>query len=701
MPCTATSTNISPGAPPTPIAGFGSPFAPLTPSSTPNPPSGQPEDLNSLFQALELLVPASALKAPLSPNYDKTIFDVIMKLLDGFMPFLSLYKMFLPILNIIVCIIEVICAIPNPFKLIEKIQQLFRKCIPEFLSLFPQFALVIMILSILNLLISLVEYIITEVANLVAIIQNNINIIKRALSIADDRSILAATQKIGNVLCSFQNLFVLLALFETFIAVFKDILQALFNIPPCGDSNGNDVNCCSPDVCPSFIKNNTDINRNTGTLQYFNEVLIDSGLVLPPGFNGLTTDIRKESWQFYDASAAQELAFINITHAFDLPSGVDTVFFPTDANYTATTPISQVPYLVSLRLLYNPSVFGGSGQTRYIRINNCIILNAPTTDLSKYDNSIITIDNGVLNIVGGLAFEDDNTTPIIINGTQATLTTLIHKDANVGLLSPPSLLPTDGYLFSNISYDFKIQHEVLLGKSLITLGCVPIVGFDRTFINTIFGDNTNLTLLNNLPLPDVGAAQLCLATAVAGLQSNVSDEGLATFQMTTTACLNDLKNQSTIALKALADIGFDPYKSTFTLAPKIQFTTETILVSVALNESSGASIANNLSIESGATIAGGIKAKITFGEIDNFTYDGYSLFNAHISSKNSGSGTIEISYNNKTIGTVTVPTDLTQPPTVSNTSVSYSFIFSPGFRNTSVGDTYGEPRFDSSDVSKE
>lgn len=702
MPCSAPSTDLGPGASPTPIQGFGVPFSLPASSSQPAIPSNQPEDLNALFAALEFILPANTLKAPLSPNYDRTVFDVIMKLLDGFMPFLALYKFFLPILKMIICIIEVICSLLNPFKLVEKIQKLFRECLPELLSLFPSFALVVMILSILNLLIALITYIITEVTNLANIIQENIKIIERAFTIADDRSILTATQKIGNVLCSFQNLFVLLSLFETFIAVFQEILKLVFSIPPCSDNSS--TSCCTPDVCPAFIKNNTDIKASTGTLQYFNEVSIDSGLTLPVGFAPITFDIRKESWQFYDSALSTELAFINITHAFDLPDGYNTVFFPTDANYTASTNPTQVPYLVNLRLFYNPTTFGimDPKGARFIRINSCIVLNAPSTSLSNFDNSTTTIANGVLNLAGGLVFEDDNFTQITINGTQATLNTLIHQASESGIIPPP-LRPTDGVLFSNVTYDFIIQHPILLSKSLITLGCIPSVNMDRTFINTVFS-NANFALLNNLVLPDVTGTHLCLSTAVAGLQNNVSTQALATFQATTTACLSNLQDQATTTATALIGIGFDPYKSTFTITPTVQFTTQAIQVTVTLNESNGASLSTNLSTSVADSVAKNISATITLGDISNFVYDGYSTFTANITSPSTGSGTIMVAYEHQTISTLNIPSDLTQSPSITPNSLSYKFVYSPigsDVKNTSVGDTFGEPQFDRSDVARE
>ncbi len=695
MPCSAPNVNISAGPSPIPIQGFGVPFSPATPSTVPSLPAGQPEDLNALFSALQFMVPPNTLKPSLHPGYDRTVLDGVMSLLNQFMPFLSLYNMFLPVLNLIICIIEVICAIPNPFKLIDKIQQLFRVCIPDFLKLFPQFALIIMILSIINLLISLIEYIITEVAALVAIIQQNIAVIQRALTLADDRSIAAATAKIGNTLCAFQNLFVLLSLFGSILSVIQAIIKLLFPIPPCSDSNGNPISCCSPDVCPSFIRDNTTITANTGTLQYYNEAGT-SFLGLP-----FTFTERSESWQFYDPAATIPLAFINITQAYDLPPGTSAVFFPTDSTYTASTPPSQAPYLLNMRLFFNPTIWdvNNFGAARFIRINNCIITAAPTANISSYNNQPINTPTGVLLITGGLAFEDDDATPILVNGAQGTLNTLIHQNSNINIFPPP-LQPTDGYLFSDISYTFTIQHPVLLGKALITLGCIPIVAVDRTFVNTIFGNNNNFAILNNLTLPDVNGTITCLSMAVTALQNNVNSQSLADFQATTNACLSDLRNQSVSNAIALINAGFDPYKSTFTLTPTTQFTTQAIAVSVSLVETTGASLTTNLTADVATTTASNIKATTTLGQLSDFTYDGSSAFTANLTSLTPGTGTIQIAYQNQTISTITLPVDLNQAPTAIPTVISYNFVYSPapnGIR-TPVGDTLGAPQLGSGDV---
>lgn len=737
MPCNISDLTITvPDQPVGPaIPGFGSPFALSEPNFKIPFPSGFPEDLLGLLDFLQFTLPSGIMKPGIFPNFTKDIFDGIMSLLDKFFPFLMLYKFFLPILDLIICIIEVLCAIPHPFKLIKKIRRLFRQCLPAFLSLFPIFAIIVMLLSLLFLLLALIEYIINEIIKLINLLLKNIRTIVKAIKKADQTTILGVIRKIGMVLCAFQNLFAVLAIFKIIIDLIKNMLALAFAIPPCDD--GNSVNasegCCTADVCPDFIRNNETIVRTTGTLQYYKRISQDANLGsvisgLPNNF--LTSDLRKESWQFYDNLADITLAFINITQPYDLPSasapvvvstGViqnGTVFFPTDAAYTELTPPAQVPYTVDMRLLYNPISWNRASDTagtRFVRIKNCIVKYAPTTNFLNYNNTISTISTGVFTLTGGIVTEDDGTTPIYINGFQANLESFLHLDPLIS--TNPTFPPAfaDGYDFIDVEYTLRINHEVLLQKSLITLGCMPLVALDRTFVNATFGGNAalNLALLNDIinsnngnAFPDTEAAQNCLDTAVTALRSNISEQGVADFQAMTTICLNTLKDDTTAAINSILGLGFDQNKSTFTLAPTIQFTTQPIKVTVNLNETNGLPLINsNLPDSISDSIAKKINATFKFGKLSNFIYDGYSSFVADLTSDSSGNGTMNMSFDNKVFNTVSISSDLSIDPSITAQSINYQFIYTPPGAGgvagaTGTGDTDGSPRRDEGDISK-
>lgn len=690
------------------------PCAPLSPSSFNLPsipgipvpalpslsialPPIQLPDLTDLFNLLNMQLPFSTLNANINADMMKDVLSVIWKLLDSFTPILSMYTFFLPILELLLCIIEILCALTNPFALAIAIERLMLICIPNFLKLFPFLALVILIISLLLLILALIIYLIERIIALIELIIHNIEILIKAASRADSDSILAITKKLGDLLCFLQNLFVIFALIATIINLIKSILQLVFKLPPCSNNNGGGSSCCSPDFCPSFIANNQTITSSTGNFLYFNEVGLDSGLVLPLGFPPIVSVIRNESWQFYDPNLIQDQQFINITNAFDLPPGTSKIFFPAGANYTATTDPSSTPYTISFRLLYNPDPYSSTttGTTRYIRIQNAIVVAPPTNGVSNYNNTLIAPFDGTLNLIGGTITEDDGTTLIVdSNNNPYSVQSFFHAPINQ---NGPTPLPTDGVLYSDITYTFTINAVVLAGYSIITMGCIPSVAAAKNFINTTLGAQFNMAgvqLTELVPLlPDMDAAQQCIANNITTFRASISPASALQFQTNIMTCLTDIQNSTTTALTAAVAAGVDQYTSTFTIDPNIQFVNYPIIVVVSLQESNSNLITNNLPASTASTIASQLSAITTFGTTTPFVYDGYHYFTADINSTIPGNGTIKVEFNGNYISTLTIPTDITQPPSVAITVLDYTFVESSM--------PIPEPRRDAGDVSRE
>ena len=701
-PCTANDIIIIPPSGPSgpAIPPFGVPFS-IPPSSTIPFPAGFPEDLISIFNNLQMLIPPGTLKPSLSPNFSKDIFDALLSMFDQFMPFLMLYKFFLPALNLIICIIEVLCALLNPFALISALDKLFTQCIPEFLNLFPQFAMITMIISVLLLLLQLVEYIIAQLVSFIAGLLRNINALVIAFQTANDTSVANIANKLSSLLCVFQNIFVLLAAFGVIIAIFQDILKLLFSIPPCeGNSNSG---CCGPQYCPTIVQN--PYTRTTGTLQY----LPESGFSTP--FTGLHIDIRSESIQLYDAGQTVPQAFWNIVDGYDIPATVipKPVFFPTDASYSATTSPQQAAYTVNLRLFYNPVSWGRLGAPQYIRFLNCIVLAAPTQSLENYNNTDIPEPTGVFYLAGGLGYLDDGVTPIdgydsdgvTPISQQATLENFIHMPGQFSLF--PSLSPTDGYTFTDMQYTFTPNLPVLLQKNLVNLGCEPAVMLSRAFVNNVVFANaaSQLADLSAITLPDPVGAQQCLLAAISTLRTNMTVAGVADFQAMANLCLSKLQNDTKNALSGVIGAGFSPCNSSFTLTPSTQFTTLSITVTVDLNENNGISITSGLPSDVAANLATQITAYPTFGKVSNFTYDGYQSFTAQLTSTEPGGGSIMIAFQNQTLCTDTIPTDGSAPSHTLQQQ-NYQFIFAGNnLPPTGEGDTIGVPRRDAGDLSRD
>ena len=668
------------------IPGFGIPFSLPLPVVSPFP-SGFPEDLLNIFNTFQFLIPPGALKPPLNPNFGKDVFDGIMKMLDQFMPFLMLYKFFLPILNIIICVIEVLCALMNPFALISAINRLFNQCIPQFLNIFPVFAIIIMLISLLLLITALIEYVAGQILKLVQALLRNIAALTNAFNNDDATGVMAIAQKLGSILCIFQNIFVLFSVFNIIIDIVKDILGMAFAIPPCQDGPSGDANsCCTPDTCPTIVK--APYTRATGTFKYFGEV---GGSFDTPGGGGFpaqTFSFRNEMWQLYDIHQSQSQAFSNIYNAFDITdTTTKPVFFPAGATYPLGSDLKQVPYTINMRVFYVPADWGRTGPSRFVRFNNCIITTVPTPNLIEADNSVETINNAVAVLTGGSGFEDDDTTPLQAygsNGTTpisgtATLNNFFHQPATFSnTYFPPSI--NDGYT-TDVEYTFTPNIAPLIKAGLVTLGCAPSVAFSKDFISNVFASDVGIqteqlsNLLNGGGFPDPNAAEACMLAAIAALRSNMTNEGVAQFQATCNICLGNLQTATNNSLDALIGIGADPCNSYFTVTPTVQFTSEPILVTVNINERNGLPLTNGLPPGVAANLATRLSAHLTVGEISPFTYDGYQLFTAEITSTVPGNGQISISFDNNIFCTNTFSE--TEPAVHTLQAQNYQFIYTP------------------------
>jgi hypothetical protein len=364
-------------------------------------------------------------------------------------------------------------------------------------------------------------------------------------------------------------------------------------------------------------------------------------------------------------------------------------------------------------LFYNPIVWGRTGKARFIRFDNCIVLKVPSPDLLTFNNGEMLQNTGVMQLAGGLGFEDNNTT--ILTGFAADGVTPISNQATLNnfIHSPPTIfyhqtsqvtLPNDGYVFSNITYTFKPNQEVLFNKQITTLGCEPGVALNRQFVNTVLFGNIGVqtvalnNLVNGSNFPDPNAALNCLSTALSGLRANLSTEGVALFQATALTCLSNLQDNANNALASLVGIGFNACKSTLALAPVVQFTSDTITVTVNLNENNGLPLTQGMPVSVGDSLANQLKSFITFGEITNFTYDGYQAFTAQISSQNPGTGQIMVSFDNQMLCTDTISADPAVPPAHTLQTLDYQFIYTP---TTGIGNDTAQPRRDAGDVARD
>jgi len=640
--------------------------------SLPDPLLGL-EDLSDIFNRLTSILPFGTVLHPhLSFGPDRNIFDGIKDLLRFINIFLIPLKFIIPILQMILCIIEVLCSLLNPFKLARALRRLFRICIPAILSLFPAAALILLIIALLLLIIELIIYLIQRIIALIEQIIKNIKILSDSIQSFDNDSVIAIVQKIGDLLCSLQNFFVIFGVIALIIEVIQQLLNLFFRLPPC--SKGSTDGCCDALTCPSFIGDNKEIISLNGNFLYFNKVIETNEIVQ-------NKTLRETSYQFWDSNQIEKLRFNNITHAFDLPKGTKKVFFPSGTTYDSSSNPDQVPYTVDIRFFYDPALFGrtDSKGARWIRILNCIVTKPPVDYVKTYNNGKTSPNTGTLSITGGAAYEDDATTYMKVNSDDENPGTIETIVILPDTIQESSTISNTGFVYYPTEYTFKINHDILIAQNLISLGCHPDVAFDIAFINDGIVRQTNsvsTSLQTDLTLPNISNTQDCLFQAIDKFRSNVSVETAAELQTELLACLSNLQDETKSSLNQVIGIAFDPYKSSFTIDPTIQFTTLPIEVSVSLNEQSGSNMATNLPTDVADTLSKKLKGFVTLGQISDFTYDGSSVFKAQITSEVSGNGNVSVSFDNKYISTLTNPEDIDQTPTIEIKELLYTFVHS-------------------------
>lgn len=689
MPCNPSDNTINPPViPPIPIPGFGIPIAPIQiPFPNLSLPTGLIPDLSALVNSLSLLFPSSTFK-PTIDNFTKVIFDLIANLLTQIAPFLSFYNFIMALLNLIMCIIEIICALTNPFKLIPAIIHLFKDCLPPFMLMFPWLALIAIIIALLLLILALIEYLIATILAIIAEIIRNIMILANGLSFQDATATLAAIQKLAELMCLIQNIMAILAALGAIMAIIQAL--SLFG----GGLACDDSSCCSPDVCPPFIKN-APVTGKTGQLTYSAQVGADAASIfagisgLPPGFDASIFNIppvRTERWQLVDVAFNQYPFSSIITPAVDpLTLNVTDKFWPEGISFTSKTPKNKACYTCDVRVVVDPNAFGiaDAKGARHFRINDCIVVREPYIGLLDYqENLLLTNLTGTLNLEGGLVFEDDGKTPYMVAGKQATLNTFIHKPDQVSVSAPSN----DLLVFNDIEYSLKPGYGALMGYQLITAGCIPDIRVEKAVFNAVLAsEDVRAVFLKLQPtpagkkvpsvgvLPNVQGAQDCVINALSDFRKDVTLETAAIFQANVETCLGDLRDQTLAAICGAIIAAVSQFKSTATLSTDIEFTTRPITVNVLLKDPVGTNVGLNIPPTCVPEVEARLKGEVTLGEISKFTYDGASSFNAFITSKEPGHGKLNVLFDGKVFSTFVPGTNGASSQITENT-IDYTFI---------------------------
>lgn len=685
-PCTPSDNTLNPIVPPpTPVPGFGIPFSPVQiPIEGLGLPTELLEDVMGLAQRISAQFPSGIFKA--NPDFSmKNVLDFVANILSQIAPFMSFYNFIMACLRIIVCVIEVLCAIPNPFAVAQKLKVLFTECLPPFLNLFPFSALVVMIVSLLLLILAIIEYIITVVISIVEQIISNLEVLASGVTLSDAQSTLAAAQKIASLLCFIQNI---LAIFVALAAIMA-IVETLAKLAGFGICADNDEDgCCTPDICPAFIKNTPDgITVEVGTLKYISQIGVDLTGSLPPALASIIQipPLREGRWQLYDTAQDPQYPI-----ALIITPVLDNIFWPEEVQeFPADVSLRRAPYTADITLTVNPADFGhvDSFGERVFQIKNCVVVRKPYRGVYLYDNTLFdTPSTGTLNVEGGLVYEEDGTTPYMISGEQATLNDFIVVASSNATTLPVS---DDSITISNVRFVWKPNAPALAGYQLTTVGCIPEVNVEKAVQNAILAAEGLDPVIDRLPptpagvslpstgnfLPNIDGATQCVTNALNTFRTDVSAVKAAEFQATVETCLGDLRNQTLSTLCAALIAAVSQYKSSVTLDTDVQFTTRPIQVSVTLKDPTGSNLGLGIPQSCGDQMAALLTGEASFGQISEFSYDAASsLFLASLTADEAGDGVLTLTFNEKVLSTVTPGEVGGAATSIEETEVAYQFV---------------------------
>ncbi len=691
MSCDPNQTHINlpttPGIPLAPFGGipFSSPQLPIPNLNLPNI-----ESVLDLINEFSAILPGGTLK----PNLNDTtnsILVAIMNLLDQLAPYLSIYNFFQSAFNMILCILEILCAALNPWKMFRAMRKLFKTCLPNFLSIFPWLALLAMIISLLLLIVALIEYIIATVEKIIEDLIANLINLEEGLTLQNDDAVAATAKKIAQLLCLMENLFAVLVAIGAIINVIN-ALAGLSGKSACGGGgapSADSDSCCDAETCPPFISDNPNgISGSLGELIYYHTINTDIrgifGSLTPQQASQFNLPaLRQESWQFVNQATNQSYSFVDIITPL---SEEEIIFWPDGLSFTRDAKKSKVPY--TLNLIFNdfdPGVFNPTDRrgSRQMIVNNIIVSKKPYVGVVNQDNAIDTSINntGTLSLVGGLAYEFSETLgqiPYFVNGSQATIETLIHNNSTLGSLP----VHDDGYIIGDVDFTLNVNYTALIGYGLITLGCHPDLFVERFIANQRVGSVGFDSIAVRLPpvtpsggvLPDVNAAQACLTAAMAKLRASVTPDAVAEFQAEINACLTQLKDETSASYCNILKAAVSIYESTITNNVDVEFVTRTIKTKVKLFDPNGTLISSNIASGCTSTMEGLIKGSVTFGSITDFVYDGTDSFIAEISADRAGSGVVTVTYDGNTLKRILNANDNNVQTVSQDNALAYQFI---------------------------
>jgi hypothetical protein len=226
------------------------------------------------------------------------------------------YGMLAVVMKLVSCIIDVLCALVNPFAVIAALIRLFGSCLPDFILLLPQLAIPAMILCVIKIILAIVTYVVTVIIPLLQDVIANVQDLIEAMATGNEQAAQAVAFKIVSILKELMNVVGILAALDAVLAMVKALLGLGIGIP-CGGGGGS-CGGCGDDQCPPVFENRT----LSGT---------DGVLTATAMFGGGSLEYLVDF-----ASAAHKENFLALAP-----------FFPTGIDYAAVTDTGKLPYWLS------------------------------------------------------------------------------------------------------------------------------------------------------------------------------------------------------------------------------------------------------------------------------------------------------------------------------------------------------------------
>ena len=142
---------------------------------------------------------------------------------------------------------------------------------------------------------------------------------------------------------------------------------------------------------------------------------------------------------------------------------------------------------------------------------------------------------------------------------------------------------------------------------------------------------------------------------------------------------DNLNDQAANTLCQLITAAMDIYNMPISEKPALQFVGMPIQLIVTPMDQANRTIPDLIGsfpppVQCLATLASKFKAEVTFGKASSFTYDGYGNFISDITSSTPGDGVANVLFDGNMIKTVTKSDDPAVTPTITDSSVAYTFI---------------------------